>query len=571
MRFAARRAVPAVLAVLLAGGCATVPESSDVVVVRSVPAAQSPVAPGPSPGASPFQLVRDFIEATGNPEKGHAAARAFLTRQAAAEWDDSQGLTVIEDSPDTLVTGPGEPTGTRSVVVRATTIGTVGPEGSFVPNAGQVTRRLDLVRENGEWRITDPPPGVLVESSAFQQNYRQFRVFYVDPERGTLVPDVRWVAAQPEQALPGRVLDLLLGGPSERLAGAVVSVLPEGARLRSTVLVDSQGRTVIDLAGVGELSEADRRLAAAQLVATLDGLVPPPLRLLADGQPLVPGKPDWRTADIAQATSGADPGPDVPGLVVHGGRLRNLDGAPVDGPAGSGRLRVLSAALSSPGGERLATVVGGPDRRPQLRVGRTGGVMTTVALNARSMTRPTWRPSGTEVWTVLDGSTVTGVALSESGEPTTYRVDARELAELGPITDLRLSRDGIKVAAVVGGRVLVATVVVTPEGVSLRHPRVLRETSLPPAVGVDWARADLLEVASSEPTPQVSEVSVDGAVYRSLSSTNLTAPLTAIVAAPGREAVVSDANGLWAYSESQEVWEPLLGGIGPGAVPVYPG
>lgn len=571
-----RGALLLILAMLLAAGCAGVPESTDVEVVRTVPAAQPPAVAVPSPGTSPFRLVRDFIEATGNPANGHAAARVFLTERAARDWNDAQGLTVIEDSPDTPlsgpgVTGPGEPGDVRDVVVRAATVGSVNRDGSFVADAGQLTRQLDLVRENAEWRITDPRPGVLVERSAFDRNYRKVRIFFADRGRDTLVPDLRWLAARPDATLAGRVLDLLLDGPSETLRDALVSGLPPDARLRSNVLVDSQGRTVIDLAGLGGLSEADRRLVAAQLVSTLDGLVRSPLRLLADGQPLVAGKPEWRTMDIAPYTSATGPSPDVPGKVVYDGRLRDLDGEPVEGSAGSGELRLRSAAQSSPDGEQLAAVVEGPAGRPQLRVGRTGHSMSEVPLNAAFMTRPTWRPSGNEVWTAIDGRTVAGVALSESGQATTYQVDAAELAELGPITDLRLSRDGMRVAAVVDGRLVVATVVSRDGVVSLRQPRELGEGNLPRSASVDWARADLLMVASSESSPQVSEVSVDGAEYSSLSSTNLTAPLTSVAAAPGRETVVADANGLWAYSESEEVWEPLLGGIGPDAAPIYPG
>lgn len=570
MRMSRGAVLPGVLAVLLTAGCATVPESSDVVVVRSVPAAQPPAVAGPTPGTSPFRLVRDFIEATGNPGNGHAAARAFLTRKAARDWDDGLGLTVIEDSPDT-VTGRGEPGEARSVVVRADIIGRLQPDGSFVANSGELTRRLHLAREDGEWRITDPRPGVLVESSSFQRNYRQVRLFFADPGRVTLVPDIRRVSVEPEATLAGRMLDLLLAGPSERLRGAVASGLPPDARLRSNVLVDSQGRTVIDIAGLGGLSDSDRRLVAAQLVSTLAGLVRSPLRLLADGQPLVPGKAQWRLADITTYTSATGPSPDVAGKVVHGGRLRDLDGEAVSGPAGSGELQVITAAHSSPDGARLAAVVSRPGGRPQLRVGRTGQAMRPVPLNATSMTRPTWRPSGSELWTVIDGKTVAGVALSESGELTTYQVEAAELTELGPVTDLRLSPDGIRAAAVVGGRLVAATVVSTPSEVSLRYPRELRGADLPPLAGVDWARPDLLTVVSADDTPQVFEVSVDGAVQRSLSSTNLTAPLTSVVAAPGRQVLVADANGLWAYAESQYVWEPVLTGIGPGAVPIYPG
>ncbi|HYZ10134.1 MAG TPA: LpqB family beta-propeller domain-containing protein [Pseudonocardiaceae bacterium] len=570
-----QRVLPAVVALLavLVPGCATVPDSSDVQVLRSVPSGPQVAPPaGPTPGASPFRLVRDFIEATGSPANGHAAARAFLTRPAAASWDDDASLTVIEDSPDTPESGPVRGDDRSSVVVRAARIGTLAADGSFTSDAGLSSVVLDLVREDGEWRISNPPPGVLVESTAFQQNYVTVSAWFAEPTSGTLVPDMRWVPAQPDDALAGRALDVLLAGPSEALADAVVSAFPPDARPRSNMLVGPDGRAVIDLAGMGEVGGQERRLAAAQIVSTLDGLVRrPPFQLLADGEPLVAGKPDWRAADITSYTATSGPRPDVPGLVVHDGRLRGLDGAPLPGPAGSGQLTVLTAARSSPEGERLAAVTARPDRTLQLLVGMTGEGLTAVALDAVSMTRPTWRPSGDEVWTVINGTTVAGVALSGSAPAATYQVNAAELAEFGPITELRLSRDGVRVAAVVGGQLVVATVVSRPGEVSIRQPRVLRTGSIPATVSVDWARSDRLVVASSEPAPQVSEMSVDGLVYQPMSSTNLTAPLAGVVAAPGRETIVSDANGLWTYSPSQEVWEPLLGGIGPGAVPLYPG
>jgi len=562
-----------VLLAVLVPGCATVPESSDVQVLRSVPAGPQVAPPaGPTPGASPFRLVRDFIEATGTPANGHAAARAFLTRQAAASWDDDAGLTVIEDSPDTPESGPVRGSDSSSVVIRAARIGTLAADGSFTSDGGLSSVVLDLVREDGEWRISNPPPGVLVESTAFQQNYMTVSAWFVEPTGGTLVPDMRWVPAQPDDTLAGRALDVLLAGPSEALADAVVSAFPPGAHPRSNMLVGPEGRAVIDLAGMEAVEAQERRLAAAQIVRTLDGLVRrPPFQLLADGEPLVAGKRDWRPADITSYTATSGPRPDVPGLVVHDGRLRGLDGAPLPGPAGSGELTVLTAARSSPEGERLAAVATRPDGRLQLLVGATGGGLTAVALDAISMTRPTWRPSGNEIWTVINGTTVAGVALSDSAPAATYQVNAAELAEFGPITELRLSRDGVRVAAVVGGQLVVATVVSRPGEVSIQQARVLRAGSIPPLVSVDWARSHELVVTSSDPTPQVSEVSVDGLVYQPMSSTNLTAPLAGVVAAPGRETVVSDANGLWTYSPGQEVWEPLLGGIGPGAVPLYPG
>ncbi len=559
------------LIVVPLAGCAAVPESSDLEVVRSMPVGSGSAAPvGPQRGVDPFRLVREFIEATGNPANGHAAARAFLSRTAAANWDDRAGLTVIEDAPGAAP--QADPNGgVRRIRVGGSRLGVLTADGSFMPSAGAFSIPLDVVTEHGEWRITNPPPGVLVEASAVQRNYRQVRVSFVDPNRGTMVPDLRWVPAQPAATLPGRVLDLLLAGPSERLAGAVRTAIPGGTRLRSNVLVSRSGRTVINLSGVDALTDQQRRLVAAQIVSSLDGLVPAPMRLLADGEPLVPAQAEWRSADIAAYAAPTGPRPDVPGQVVIGGRLRRLDGTPAVGPAGAGQFSVLRAASSNPGGELLAAVVGGPDGRPQLRVGPSDGDLAAVPLDADTMSRPTWRPSGTEVWTVINGRTVMGVALSGAGPPLTYQVNATELTRLGTISELRSSRDGAQVAAVVGGRLVVAAVVTESGLVSLRHPQVLRDGSLPPLASVDWARPELLVVAAAGPSPQVSSVSVDGLTVRQLSATNLTGPLTEVVAAPGREVLVADATGLWAYSDTQEVWEPLLGGIGPGSAPLYPG
>jgi hypothetical protein len=559
------------LIVVPLAGCAAVPESSDLEVVRSMPVGSGSAAPvGPQRGVDPFRLVREFIEATGNPANGHAAARAFLSRTAATNWDDRAGLTVIEDAPGAAP--QADPNGgVRRIRVGGSRLGVLTADGSFMPSAGAFSIPLDVVTEHGEWRITNPPPGVLVEASAVQRNYRQVRVSFVDPNRGTMVPDLRWVPAQPAATLPGRVLDLLLAGPSERLAGAVRTAIPGGTRLRSNVLVSRSGRTVINLSGVDALTDQQRRLVAAQIVSSLDGLVPAPMRLLADGEPLVPAQAEWRSADIAAYAAPTGPRPDVPGQVVIGGRLRRLDGTPAVGPAGAGQFSVLRAASSNPGGELLAAVVGGPDGRPQLRVGPSDGDLAAVPLDADTMSRPTWRPSGTEVWTVINGRTVMGVALSGAGPPLTYQVNATELTRLGTISELRSSRDGAQVAAVVGGRLVVAAVVTESGLVSLRHPQVLRDGSLPPIASVDWARPELLVVASAGPTPQVASVSVDGLTVRQLSATNLTGPLTEVVAAPGREVLVADATGLWAYSDTQEVWEPLLGGIGPGSAPLYPG
>ena len=192
-----RRLIAALLAVLpvtgfiAVAGCAAIPASSDIQVVRSMPEAGLIPPPGPERGVDPFRLVREFIEATGSPTNGHAAARSFLSRNAASSWDDHAGLTVIEDAPGASPQAGG-PGGVRRIRVSGSRLGTLAADGSFTPDTGSFGVSLDVVSEHGEWRIANPPPGVLVEATALQRNYRQVRVGFVDPSRGNLVPDLRW-------------------------------------------------------------------------------------------------------------------------------------------------------------------------------------------------------------------------------------------------------------------------------------------------------------------------------------------------------------------------------------------
>ena len=143
----------------------------------------------------------------------------------------------------------------------------------------------------------------------------------------------------------------------------------------------------------------------------------------------------------------------MPALVVYNGRVHQLNGGQLDtalpGLIGNGEVAVQSAA-SSPDGRRVAVVAtDGPRRR--LLIGGAEGAVAPVGPEAGTMTRPSWAPSGSEVWTVLDATTVARAVLDPDGNARVAPVDARELTGLGAVQDLRLSRDGLRVAAVVRG------------------------------------------------------------------------------------------------------------------------
>ena len=115
-----------------------------------------------------------------------------------------------------------------------------------------------------------------------------------------------------------------------------------------------------------------------------------------------------------------------------------------------------------------------------------------VALDAASMTRPTWTPTGGEVWTVLDSDgSSPGCSSTPAGPARTGQVNADELAALGPIRDLRLSRDGMRVAAVVDGGLYTAAVARGIDGeVAIRNIRRLRPADLGEVVAADWRAAE---------------------------------------------------------------------------------
>ena len=425
----------AVLALTLTG-CASVPDSSPVQVLRQVGGDEAAPPPGPVDGSNPLDLVRDFVTASGSSTDKHAAARAFLAPEAA-KWDDTTGVTVLDGQIDTVPV-PGAPdssTGATTIRVRGTQIGRLTQTGSFEPAQSPFQWDVDVVRRDGQWRISRLPDGVVVPLSIFRDDFRTVRAWFVDPTRQVAVGDVRYVPSVPAKAQAARVIDQLLAGPSSGLAGAAVSELVPGARLRSNVAATPDGAVVVDLTRTGDLDATARRLLAAQVVLSLAEVNVGRVRLLVDGEPLVADHPDWTRDDFAAIVGDAQPGVDVPALVVAGGRVAQLSGpepsAPLPGPVGNGTVDAESAA-STVDGLHLAVVARTPQGRTLLVGGSTGGAgVVPVALTAPTMTRPSWTPTGSEVWTVLNGDAVARVTLDTGGQPRVGQVNADALTVLG--------------------------------------------------------------------------------------------------------------------------------------------
>jgi hypothetical protein len=571
-----------VLALLLAlaglAGCASVPDTSPVQVLRRVTDGDTPaLPPGPVDGSNAADLVRGFVNASGSTLDRHGAARRFLAPEAE-DWDDSAALTILEDGFDTVYPDdfPGPGVDEATVRIRGTGIGRLTSTGAFEPDQRPVQIDVDVVRRDGQWRISGLPDGVLVRLSNFRENFRTVKTYFVDPVRRSAVADLRYLPSTPARAQSSRALELLLAGPSNALLGAVVSQLAPEARLRSNVAESPDGALIVDLTGLGDLDEPARRLLAAQVVLSLAEVNVSRVRLLVDGIPLLPDTIDLTREDVAALGAEVQPSADVPSLVIADGRVRRLGGpeadTPLPGPVGNGTYDVESAA-STADGQRLAAVAGEGTGRVLLVGGGPDGGVSPVPLGATTMTRPSWTPSGREVWTVLDSGVVARVLLDDAGQARTGQVSSDELTALGgPIEDLRLSRDGLRIAAVVGGGLYTGAVARSIDGeVAIRHVRRLRPADLGEVAAVDWRSADSLVVASRGAERPVSTVSVDGLSWSVVPSSNLTPPISALAAAPSRPLLVTDQGGVWSFAGGElDTWRQVLGGV-PNAVPLYPG
>ncbi|MBE9376349.1 GerMN domain-containing protein [Saccharopolyspora sp. HNM0983] len=566
------RGLALLVVVLLASGCAAIPESSDPKAVEWVDEGNTttPINPPPS-GTDPLALVRSFVDSTAAPASNHKAARLHLSTGMERNWQPEPGMLVV-DNVDTIPAPQQRdtPRGVQLVSLQADKVGRLLPDQSFQPETGEYRAQLRVEqRPDGEWRITEPPPGLVVSENSFSATYRQVPVYFLDHDSGGVVPDLRYVVSQPVSTLPGRVIDLLTSGPSERYRGAVNTAIPEGVHPKTNTSEATDGALEVNLSELGEVTPQTRKLVAAQVVYSLQSVSSARVRLKEEGMPLLPDAQDLRPTDVAEfeGTDGAHP--DAPALAVVDERLVYLDrrANPVPGPAGSGEYDVLRAGLA-PGGDHLSAVTRVPDG-VELRVGGFGSTLSPLGLRGNNMSKPSWR-GDSEVWTAVDGRDV--VRVRSDGESwSADRVDVRALTGGEPIADLRVSPDGTRVAAVVGGKVAVSGIDDSDGRAVLREPNVLSGPNDTSVTGVEWRGSDSLVVLTDSNAAPVFDVSADGYQWTPYTSANLGQPLSVVTVDPGRRVIVADRSGLWEARDTNDVWGLLQVPIGGGSIPFFPG
>ncbi len=570
-RRAARRALAGLLLVLLTA-CGGLPVPSGVRDADGIGGDRPDVAgivvvaPGPQPGMTANELVRGFLYALSrSPQDGHRIARQFLAPDV--ECCDEGEEAVLYPVAGLSVSVLEDPS-----VVRASfdTVGRILRDGSFRLEDAVVRDDFPVVEVDGELRLASVPQGLRLVVDDLERSYTPQDVHFLARDVdgspiGRLVPDRVFlpVSREPGQAL----VDALLTGPTRRLEPAVLSAAPPGTT--AAVEADS-GIVTVDLsAEAAALDTRARQRLAAQLVWTL---VPAysGVRLLVDGAPLVPDEDavqdrgDWPVYDPSGGVGNA------PLLHLQDRRLRSVDEELVESPATTGELPVDGAALSLRG-TALAVRTRRATGLDEVRTGSVNGPFREPVLTGRGLTSLSWGPGDQGLWVLQSGSPaqVWLVPVEDADDRTPQRVPVQAPQDAGPLTALKVSRDGARIALVLGGRLHVG--LVEPADGGWRVGQVtLVSRELVGVTDVAWrSGTSLVALGAFEDDGQLfpAEVAVDGS-----SSVVIQGPLVGaveIAAAPRRPLVVAaDVEGRSQLYRDDDTRFRL---IGPGRSPFYPG
>jgi hypothetical protein len=361
-----------------------------------------------------------------------------------------------------------------------------------------------------------------------------------------LVPDLRYLARSlPNQSLVTPIVRMLLRGPSPWLAPAVHTLLPRNTALRSNVSLqnkegDQVQDVVVDLSPEVESAKARELNAfAAEAAWSLRPYFSGELRLQVSGRPLaVDGVPAVQGADrwtsynpIAQTS--------VALFYISRGGLRRFNevaarGAAPDPQVGGAiaRAGVRSAALSGDGAG-MALVKSAAGGLQTLWVGDPQGDLRATR-SGHQVSRPTWGHSSEKVLAAVDG-----VLYEVDQLGRVQPVVVMPPRPLGPIRAIRLAVDGTRLALVAGDDAGAGAYLgLFQQSTATSRPtlRALRRlpTTVPRLQDIGWSEPTKVVVAGQglDGTPQVHEMTVDGAHETVTPRTGLRAARLTIAASP---------------------------------------
>jgi hypothetical protein len=481
-RFAA--VLIAIASLLVAAGCVSVPTSGPIEKVEGQqPPCQNcvnvEVAP-PDPGDKPLEIVKGYLLATSNYQPNYSTARQFLTRTAAEKWSPAGEVLIYQGSPvaeGTVVTFDGD------------IVGALAADRSYSARDTGLKWNFDMRQEeNGEWRIGNPPPGLMVEEFFFNSFYQTYDLYFVGNGR-SLVPDPIYLPALSNPAnVASALMNMLLKGPSKWLKPAVSSAIPPNTSLSVDSVTITDGIAEVQFSdSVLALPDPQRSLLAAQVVYTLKqiGGVKGVL-IKVNQQPYrVPGS-DQKSLVISVDAIPRDMDPiplvasEQPYAVSKGTVMQVATTTPprveeLAGPVGSATSPVNALAVSVANTDLAVTTNG---RTMLRRAPTTTGESSILLRDKTDLLRPQFTRYG-EIWDIGRQSGRQWIWMF-TADKKDYEIDSEVLGGLD-VTAFKISPDGTRMALVrkteTGGSELgLARIIRSDKKVMVNGWRVLHTT-----------------------------------------------------------------------------------------------
>ncbi|PPB50801.1 hypothetical protein C4K88_02710 [Arthrobacter pityocampae] len=509
--WAARLAVLLVACLLVLTGCSAIPTKGPVGVIEVPDGEPDAVAPvfdpeGPAPGATPEQILRDFITAGTGAGDGYSVARQFLSPDLRDTWQPEERIVLFRGDPRV------EKRAAEGVYqIQLETAGTVDARGVRTNTVVPATETLGvrMVQFDGEWRIDQIPDGIMLAQSSARDLLISHSLYFYSSNYRHWVPDARWFVRR--TGVTARIVGAMLAGPAPYLQGSVTSAFPEGVTLARDSVPITSGKATVELSP--EVLENATNLALQQmnqqLAVNLLDLNDVTSVEMASDQPiqLGPPAPDLIVPELT---------PDVGGeqvAVAEGELVRVRNGAVTDieGLDPVGELDPRDPATSVSGS---AYAFLDADRE-NLYVTAPGSEARAV-VGGRNLTKPSFDPENW-VWTTraVDGRTEVLAVPPGGTEANSAVLSAGWLGDRS-VRELRIARDGSRALVVTDrsgvGEVLLAGITRSTEGVpqSLTTP-----LTLPTDGSIDtatWAGQSVIvasSVGAGEATPVILQLDGD--------------------------------------------------------------
>ncbi len=565
------------LASLLAlTGCASAPTSFIAQVPTTGPIEQGQlisntsadqfirvIARPPQPGMTPSEIVQGFLDASASFDGDHAVARTYLTSDAAQTWSPSSGVTVYDGLPSLVEAG-------AAVLMSSALNGRISGIGRFtveMPGA-EVKTSFFLTQRGGEWRISQPPAGLLLSSVDVNRAYRSYSVYFFNPSFDTLVPDPRLIPVI-GPGLATNLIQRLIEGPNNWLEPAVRTGFPDGVGLAVDAVTIEAGIARVNLNQSVQLANDEARVAISQQIVWTLRQLPEVVgvEILSGGAPLsVPGASNPQPRDSWPAVDPSGLSPSASGYVVTASGVLRL--------TPDGNFAVPGAlGIEDPGVNKMAVSQDGS----QFTFLNSAGEMFQSRAIIGSGINPRIEGTGAQsiaydgpdtLWFVDSLGRV--FAMAPGGE--VFPIEVVGLEDTERIRGVYPSRDGTRAILVVdravGSNLLMARVTrpsaANITSIVLQAP-IRIESKLTEAIDVAWSSSNAITAIGSESAGALQVYEIDLSRGEVLAQGSPEDPV-GVAAAPRLPTLVESADGS-VYENSTGIWIVRIAG----RAPSYPG